>query len=95
MGMAATVMTRVPAEDRRQVEQQIGGTIYRAKDGFFEMPDHHAKLHLQSANYGRGWVSGLVPAAGTGYRCPECGHGSWFKRCKCGAECVKESSGGR
>lgn len=86
-------MTRVPAEDRRQVAQVVGGVEYRARDGFFDMPDHHARLHLQSANYGRGWVSGLVPEPSRGYRCPACGFGSNFKVCgRCGAECARESN---
>jgi hypothetical protein len=82
-------VARVPAEDRRQVEQQIGGTIYRARDGWFDMPDHHAALHLQSANYGRWHIAG-VPAPSSGYRCPACGFGSWFKICgRCKSQCVK------
>lgn len=88
-------MTRVPAEDRRQVEQQIGGTIYRARDGFFEMPDHHAKLHLASANYGRGWVSGLV-AKSSGRTCAACGFVGWFIKCgRCGHDPREAAPGGR
>lgn len=30
---------------------------------------------------------------GAGYRCGDCGHGSWFRRCgRCGADCEKEES---
>ena len=88
-------MARVPAEDRKQVAQVVDGVEYRANRGFFDMPDHHAAAHLASAGYGRAWPVAGVPRPSAGYRCPECGHGSWFKICKCGAECVKESSGVR
>jgi hypothetical protein len=83
-------VARVPAEDRRQVEQQIGNTIYRARDGWFDMPDHHAALHLRSAGYGRSWQVPGVAAPGAGYRCVKCGFRSWFKICgRCKSQCVK------
>jgi len=82
---------RVPAEDRRQVQTQIDGRLYTARDGFFEMPDRDAKVHMKSAGYGHWNVAGVVkPQAG--YRCPGCGFGSFFRRCsRCGSECEKES----
>ena len=84
-------MVRVPAEDRRQVAQVIDGVEYRARSGFFEMPERHAALHLKSAGYGSWHVPG-VPAPGAGRRCVACGFGSWFKTCgRCGAECVRET----
>lgn len=81
---------KVGAEDRRQVETDIGGVRYRARDGYFDMPEHHARAHLVAGNLPLPNLAGAA-ARSTGYRCPDCGHGSFFKRCKCGAECVKES----
>jgi hypothetical protein len=81
---------RVPAEDRKQVAQVIDGTEYRARRGFFEMPDHHARAHLRSGGFGASWPVAGVPATGAGYRCAACGFGSWFRICgRCGAECTK------
>ena len=74
-------MARVPAEDRRQVAQVVGGVEYRAHDGFFDMPDHHARAHLASAGYGRAWPVAGVPARNAGHTCPECGFVSWFVIC--------------
>jgi hypothetical protein len=78
-----------------QVAQVVDGVEYRANRGWFDMPDHHAAAHLRSAGFGRAWQIPGIPPSSSGFRCPECGHGSFFKRCKCGAECVRESSGGR
>ena len=83
---------RVPAEDRRQIEATVGGTTYRARSGFFDMPDRHAALHLKSAGYGSSWPAPGVPNPRAGWRCPACGFGSHFKRCgRCGAECERET----
>lgn len=84
---------RVPAEDRRQIAATVGGVEYRARSGFFDMPDQHAALHLKSAGYGSSWQVPGVPAPGAGWRCPECGFGSWFAKCgRCGAACQKEAA---
>ncbi len=87
-------MVRVPAEDRKQVATGIDGREYRARGGWFEMPEHHAKAHLQSAGYGRAWqTAGVTGRRQVGYRCTGCGHGSFFTRCgKCGADCEKEGA---
>ena len=85
---------RVPAEDIKQVATVINGTEYRAEGGFFEMPDHHAKAHLESGNLPASWnaARSATGRRSIGYRCPGCGHGSFFKRCgKCGAECEREA----
>lgn len=85
---------RVPAEDIRQVQTDINGHRYTAHNGFFEMPDHHAKAHLKSAEYGASWspVQGGYKQR-SGYRCTECGFGSFFRVCsRCHSECVKETS---
>lgn len=84
---------RVPAEDIKQVATVIDGTEYRAQGGFFEMPDRHAKAHLESGNLGRSWnaARGATGRRAVGYRCPVCGHGSFFRRCgKCGTDCERE-----
>jgi hypothetical protein len=86
---------RVPAEDRRQVQTEIDGRRYTARGGFFEMPEHDARIHMQSANYGRWGIAG-VPRPKSGYRCPDCSFGSFFKTCsRCGAECVREGADAR
>lgn len=86
---------RVPAEDIRQVATVIDGREYQAVGGFFDMPDRDAKAHMASANFGSGWsaMRGATGRRGIGYRCPACGHGSFFRRCgKCGATCEKEGT---
>lgn len=84
---------RVPAEDRRQVATVIGGREYRARDGFFELPDRAAQAHLAESGYGRSWQTPGVPAPRGGRRCVDCGFGSFFTVCgRCGGECVPEAS---
>lgn len=83
-------LVKVPAEDRRQVQTDIGGVRYSARNGYFQMPEAHARLHRESGNLP------ISPAAGpvgrsTGFRCPECGFGSFFTVCsRCGGQCVRE-----
>lgn len=77
-------MVKVPAEDRKQVAQVIDGIEYRARDGFFDMPDAHAKRHLESAGYGGSWHVPGVPSHRAGHRC-ECGFATFFRKCsRCG-----------
>jgi hypothetical protein len=84
---------RVPAEDIKQIATVIDGREYRARAGWFEMPEHHARAHLQSAGYGQSWqTAGVTARRRVGFRCGACGRGSFFKRCgKCGAECIREA----
>lgn len=85
---------RVPAEDIKQVQTDIDGVRYTAKNGYFEMPERHAKAHLASGNLPKSWnaARGATGRPQVGYRCPGCGHGSFFKRCgKCGADCQREA----
>ncbi len=78
-------MVRVPAEDRMQMAQVVDGVEYRARDGFFEMPEHHARAHLESAGYGSWHVPGIASRA-AGHRC-ECGFATFFRKCsRCGRE---------
>lgn len=81
---------RVMAEDRRQVEQVVEGVTYRARNGWFDMPDRHARMHLAAGNLPSPNLAGQTGRR-VGYRCPGCGFGSFFAACsRCGAECVKE-----
>lgn len=85
---------RVPAEDIKQVATVINGTEYRARDGFFDMPDAHAKAHLASGNLPSSWnaAHGATGRRALGYRCPACAHGSFFTVCgKCGSTCEREN----
>lgn len=85
-------MVRVGAEDRRQVAQVVGGVEYRARDGYFEMPEAHAKLHLAAGNLPNPAAAGPVGRR-SGYRCadPECGFGSFFTTCgRCKGPCERE-----
>lgn len=84
-------IVRVPAEDRRQVQTEIGGVRYTARGGYFQMPETHAKLHREAGN-----LPDASPAAGPvgrrrGFRCTECGFGAFFTTCsRCGGACVRE-----
>lgn len=81
---------RVPAEDIKQVQHDINGVRYTARNGFFDMPEHHARIHLKAANMSGPNLTG-VTGRGLGYRCDGCGFGSWFATCsRCGGTCVKE-----
>lgn len=85
-------MVRVGAEDRAQVAQVVGGVEYRARDGYFEMPEPAAKLHLAAGNLPTPAAAGPV-GRGSGYRCtnPECRFGTFIKTCgRCGAPCERE-----
>jgi hypothetical protein len=79
-----------------QVAQVVDGHEYRARRGFFEMPDHHAAAHLRSAGYGRAWPVAGVPAKGAGHTCSACGFASWFVKCgRCGHDPREAQSDGR
>lgn len=81
---------RVPAEDRRQVATVINGREYRARDGFFHMPDADAHIHLKSANMPTWGLPGVARRR-DGYRCGTCGFGSFFTTCsRCGGTCHRE-----
>lgn len=86
---------RIRAEDPRQVQTDITDlsgrtTRYQARRGYFEMRDDHAKLHRESANLPA--PSAALPVGRTGgYRCVECGFGSFFVNCgRCGGLCERE-----
>lgn len=83
---------RVSAEDKSQVGTIIGGQRYRAERGYFNIDNPvHLAAHLQSANLPTPGLSG-VTSRKTGYRCPTCGHGSFFVTCgRCGGACEREA----
>lgn len=81
---------RVPSQDKYCVEADIGRVRYKAKNGYFEMPDNHAKLWLKAT--GEHVYEYGADNRSTGYRCTKCGFGSWFKKCsKCGGICGRET----
>lgn len=83
---------RVGAEDRRQVATTIGGVEYRARNGYFEMPEHHAKAHREAGNLPAPAAALPVGRSG-GYRCDDCGFGTFFTTCsRCGGHCTREAS---
>lgn len=84
---------RVGAEDRRQVETEINGTLYRARDGYFDFGDRHdhAAAHMRAGNLPTPAIGGPAPR-GTGYVCTGCGRGTYFVTCgNCGSECTRET----
>jgi hypothetical protein len=83
----AVDLVKVAAPDGRVREVDgVSGHRYRSRDGMYEMAPRDAAALLK--------VGGFLPNLGGqvrgGYRCSACGFGSFFRRCKCGAECVKE-----
>lgn len=83
---------RVRVEGVNQVATVIDGTEYRANRGYFEMPDHHAKAHLEAGNLPTPSAAGPVGRR-AGYRCVDraCGFGSFFTTCsRCGGPCERE-----
>lgn len=83
---------KVGAEDKRQVATIIGGREYRAHRGYFDFGDNSAaaKAHMQSGNLPAPALSGATSRR-VGYRCPACGHGSFFAVCgRCDSACARE-----
>lgn len=83
----AVDLVRVAAPDGRVREVDgLSGRRYKSRDGMYEMTPRDAAALRK--------IGGFAPNLGGvthgGYRCPACCHGSFFRRCKCGAECVKE-----
>ena len=81
---------RVPAEDIKQVRSSINGREYVANRGWFDMPDHDARVHLKAANMPTPNLGGVVTLH-AGFRCGGCGFASHFVTCsRCGGICERE-----
>jgi hypothetical protein len=81
---------RVVSPQKNVVEiDGVTGRRYRATDGIYDMHPRDAKAAVK---YGASWpsLSGAT-RRGIGYRCVDCGFGSFFARCsRCGGVAVKE-----
>jgi hypothetical protein len=83
-------LVKVRAEDRRQVQADVNGVRYTARDGYFHMRPDHAKAHLAHGNLPLPPAALPVGRAG-GFRCAGCGFGSFFTTCsRCGGVCGRE-----
>lgn len=83
---------RVMAEDRRQVETEINGTRYRARDGYFDFGDRtdHAAAHMRAGNLPTPAIGRPAPRS-VGYVCTGCKRATYFTTCgNCGSECTRE-----
>lgn len=68
------------------------GNVRRSNDGTFHLSDRQAAKGVKAD------AGFIVPDMGTatkktdGFRCVDCGFGTWFKTCsRCGGECFKET----
>ena len=77
------------ASNCREIE--VAGRVYRAgRNGLIDMPERAAKYTV--ALEGGQWpsLSGTTQTR-LGYRCTNCGFGSFFADCsRCGGECFRE-----
>lgn len=82
---------RVLSPDRTCVQVDgLSGRRYTARDGVLHMSERDGAALIAAGGIRPG-LTGQTRAA-LGYRCPVCGHGSFFKRCgKCGAGCAREA----
>lgn len=75
---------RVPSESKNCVEMQVGNTVYRAKNGYFNVPEKVGRAYLKDIGEPVPPVGGYA-RKGHGYHCSRCGFDGWFKKCgKCG-----------
>jgi hypothetical protein len=82
----------VPQCDQVKEVTAISGRTYRVRrDGYFHMSEADAKHTVK-------WQGGQQPAMSgitsrrIGYRCANCGFGSFVKVCsRCGGECAREA----
>jgi len=77
------------ASNCREIE--VGGRVYRrGRNGLFDMPEPAAKYTIALEGGQEASLSGTTRTA-IGYRCTECGFGSFFADCsRCGGECFRE-----
>lgn len=85
-------LVKVRAEDRRQVQTDIGGVRYTQRNGYFRMRPEHVKHHLAAANLPA--PSAVLPVGRSGgFRCTKCGFGSFFTTCsRCQGACEREGA---
>lgn len=70
----------------------VTGRRYAAKGGVFDMHPTDARA-LRAIGGAPCSLSGAT-RQGMGFRCPECGFGSYFRACsRCGARTVREQRG--
>lgn len=87
------------ADGCQQIDSPVSGRRYFARGGrafegdvrggVFEMSDADARLAVKAG----GAIASLVGVTRrrSGWRCPECGFGSFVKRCsRCQSECERE-----
>lgn len=67
------------------------GRLDRHKDGTFHMGERAAKIAMQTGEFAIA-PELSVGKTNEGYRCVDCGFGTWFKTCsKCGGSCHRET----
>lgn len=88
LGVAAVV--RVASPDKLIVEiDGLTGRRHNFRKGIADVNDRDAKGIVAAG----GFIPSMAGTtrAGIGYRCIECGFGSWFKKCsRCGGVAVRE-----
>lgn len=80
-----------PAKAAVQVDG-LSGRRYVARDGIYDMSTRDGKALVKAG----GFLPSLTgPASSsTGYRCPTCSFGSFFRTCsRCGGNCERETDG--
>lgn len=84
-------LVKVRAEDRRQIQADVGGVRYQQHNGYFHMAPEHAAIQRETGNLPL--PSAALPVGRTGgYRCPGCGFGSFFVTCShCQSQCERET----
>jgi hypothetical protein len=72
-------------------EIEVGGRIYkRRKGGLFDLPDRAARMVIAQEGGQEASLSGTTRSS-EGYRCADCGFGSFFRTCsRCGSTAVRE-----
>ena len=67
----------------------LSGHRYTARDGIYDMAPRDARALIKAG----GFMPSLAGTTSerTGYRCPDCSFGSFFRRCsRCGGDCERE-----
>lgn len=81
---------KVASPDSRCIEiDGVNGRRYDFRKGIADVSDRDAKALVKAG----GFIPSMAGTtrAGLGFRCIECGFGSWFKTCsRCGGVAVRE-----